>query len=40
MKKITQRSIVAGLTSLILYSYAAQAAVSMDRTRVVFEGGQ
>ncbi|MEQ4691231.1 MULTISPECIES: fimbria/pilus periplasmic chaperone [Providencia] len=40
MKKITQLSIVAGLTSFLLCSYTAQAAVSMDRTRVIFDGDQ
>lgn len=31
---------LASVMSLILLSSAAQAAISMDRTRVVFDGGQ
>lgn len=40
MKKITQLTVIASLTSLLCCAYSAQAAVSMDRTRVIFEGGQ
>lgn len=40
MKKRTKLSVAAGLTGLLLCSYTAQAAISMDRTRIIFDGGQ
>lgn len=40
MRLKTSYSVLTGLVGLVLLNSIAQAAVSMDRTRVIFDGGQ